>query len=757
MQLSGEYAQTYQIIGQIGEGGGGTIYKAFHTRLQKYVVLKKIHENGNYDINTVRREADILKNLRHSYLPQVFDFLILDSGVYTVMDFIAGQSLQEILKSGYHFTEKEIVKYGTQLSEALAYLHAQHPAIIHGDIKPANIMITPQGNVCLIDFNISGVADASQKAYVYGYSEGYAAPEQYQAYMQIMANRQKNSSVLTAYAGTEILTPQNATELLQNSNATEILYSSNATEILQKSNRTEMLQNNNMTGVPQSGNATEILQVNHGQAMPQQNVQQQQSVMKGIPVDTRSDVYSLAATLYRMLTGYTINPQNPQIVTTNASEGFCIILNKALSMEPGKRYQDAGKMLEAFRNVYKLDKRYRRIVLRQQIAEMILIVLIAAGVGLALLGKEKMADEKIARYEACISEMEASRENDHEEEFETAYEEACRMFPNDLRTYYQKALYLVEQNQYEEGIEYISNEILGQVTKYESAMIADVYYLLGRCYFELDAYENAADSYQNAIKNYGQNSNYYIEYAISLARMDHLDLAQQTLEQAQELGVSDELVYLTKGEIDLALGEYQSAYENFIDCIDTTSDDYIRLRAYLICSKIYDDQAPDADNYAQQITLLEKARVSLPLEYQSMLLQRLAQAYINYGMLTDDNGAYQSAIEVLNQIIDYGWGSFPTYSNIVVLYERSGDYESAKAVLDSIEADNTENYAFYKRKAFLEVDMQQQYDQSSRNYDAFLEYYTTAVQLYEKSNDNSDTEMLLLDNMYQQLVDGGWL
>ena len=168
-------SDTYEILGVLGSGSGGIVYKAYHKRLQKEVVLKKMISK-NINVNTNRQEADILKHLNHMYLPQVLDFLEVDDDIYTVISFIPGESFKDLLKRGVKFPQRDLIRWGMQLCSALYYLHTQNPPIIHSDIKPANIMLTPQGNICLIDFNISFFMDDST---VLGYSDGYTSPEQY--------------------------------------------------------------------------------------------------------------------------------------------------------------------------------------------------------------------------------------------------------------------------------------------------------------------------------------------------------------------------------------------------------------------------------------------------------------------------------------------------------------------------------------------------------------------------------------------------
>ena len=89
--------ETYEILGYLGSGSGGVIYKAYHKRLQKEVVLKKIKRKSR-DARINRNEVDILKNLNHMYLPQVVDFFEENGEIYTAMSFIPGRSLKELME-----------------------------------------------------------------------------------------------------------------------------------------------------------------------------------------------------------------------------------------------------------------------------------------------------------------------------------------------------------------------------------------------------------------------------------------------------------------------------------------------------------------------------------------------------------------------------------------------------------------------------------------------------------------------------------
>lgn len=174
---------TYQIMGEIGSGGGGVVYKACHLRLQTDVVVKRIRDEVRGKIQS-RQEADVLKKLKHPYLPRVYDFIETPEAVYTVMDYIPGTSLENALKQYGRFPQKQVLQWAQELGEAVAYLHSQKPPIIHSDIKPANIILTPEGHICLIDFNISIVIDSAMKATL-GISKGYSSPEQYRDVKQV--------------------------------------------------------------------------------------------------------------------------------------------------------------------------------------------------------------------------------------------------------------------------------------------------------------------------------------------------------------------------------------------------------------------------------------------------------------------------------------------------------------------------------------------------------------------------------------------
>ena len=175
----------YEILREIGHGGMSVVYLAMDTHLNKQWAVKEIKKKGSGKndeiiVNSLLAEANLMKRLDHAALPRIVD--IIDNGVtiYVVMDYIEGESLDKILNEYGAQPEELVIGWAMQLCDELAYLHAQKPPIIYRDMKPANIMLKPEGNIKIIDFGIAreykeqSLADTT----VLG-TKGYAPPEQY--------------------------------------------------------------------------------------------------------------------------------------------------------------------------------------------------------------------------------------------------------------------------------------------------------------------------------------------------------------------------------------------------------------------------------------------------------------------------------------------------------------------------------------------------------------------------------------------------
>lgn len=175
----------YEILKEIGRGGMSVVYLAMDKHLNKQWAVKEIRKKGNgrndeIIVNSLLSEANMMKKLDHPSLPRIVD--IIDSGrtFFVIMDYIEGESLDKILAEYGAQPETFVLTWAKQLCDALFYLHSQKPPVIYRDMKPANVMLKPEGTIKIIDFGIAreykeqSLADTT----VLG-TKGYAPPEQY--------------------------------------------------------------------------------------------------------------------------------------------------------------------------------------------------------------------------------------------------------------------------------------------------------------------------------------------------------------------------------------------------------------------------------------------------------------------------------------------------------------------------------------------------------------------------------------------------
>lgn len=172
----------YRIVEILGQGGMGSVYRAVDENLGVDVALKENLFTTDEYARQFRLEAVILANLRHPNLPRVTDhFVIGDQGQYLVMDYIEGEDLRQRMERVGSISEDEAILIGAAMCDALSYLHTRKPPILHRDIKPGNVKITPDGHIFLVDFGLAKVVQGSQATTTgaRAMTPGYSPPEQY--------------------------------------------------------------------------------------------------------------------------------------------------------------------------------------------------------------------------------------------------------------------------------------------------------------------------------------------------------------------------------------------------------------------------------------------------------------------------------------------------------------------------------------------------------------------------------------------------
>ena len=181
--------QRYRILAQVGNGGFSIVYKAEDTQEgNRKVAIKAITLHGLQPQEIIEateafnREILILSDLKHRNLPRIRDHFSDTRCWYLVMDYIEGTSLERHLENmpGGRLPLEEVLDIGVLLCDVLDYLHGRTPSVIFRDLKPANIILTVDGHLALIDFGIARRFKPGQQkdTMVFG-SPGYAAPEQY--------------------------------------------------------------------------------------------------------------------------------------------------------------------------------------------------------------------------------------------------------------------------------------------------------------------------------------------------------------------------------------------------------------------------------------------------------------------------------------------------------------------------------------------------------------------------------------------------
>jgi len=177
----------FLILRKIGQGGMAAVYQAVDTSQPGTLwAIKEMSdaaipnpEERDYAVQAFLQEANLLRSLDHPNLPRVADIFTEEGKYYLVMEFVQGQTLQELIAShAKPFSEAEVLPWAMQLCDVLIYLHNQSPKIIFRDLKPSNIMVTEQGRVKLIDFGIVRFfkPGKSKDTMALG-TPGYASPE----------------------------------------------------------------------------------------------------------------------------------------------------------------------------------------------------------------------------------------------------------------------------------------------------------------------------------------------------------------------------------------------------------------------------------------------------------------------------------------------------------------------------------------------------------------------------------------------------
>ncbi len=178
--LSGKY----QLCHIIGKGRTGTVYLAFHKELEEYRAIKAVAKS-HVEYESFRKEARLLKELRHPGIPIVYDIEEDDTYSYLVEEYLQGNSLENLVENQGPLTRGTVLEYVIQICGVVNYLHsAGTEPILHLDLQPKNLLICHE-RIKLVDFGqAAGLEEANQAGQRFG-TVGFAAPEQYDCKMEL--------------------------------------------------------------------------------------------------------------------------------------------------------------------------------------------------------------------------------------------------------------------------------------------------------------------------------------------------------------------------------------------------------------------------------------------------------------------------------------------------------------------------------------------------------------------------------------------
>ena len=731
------------------KGGFGDIFIGHKIGLDVQVVIKRTKQI-RFSVINQEQEANILKNLKHQYLPRIYDMIVSGDGfVYTIIDFSPGEDLQRYVKDHGPIDEKRAMRWAKQLCEVVQYLHHQKPPIIHCDIKPANVMITPDDNICLIDFNTSTLLGTMG---VRAVTNGYAAPEQYVRPGDHMGSASPKEQVPAPKLN---------------------VFANLAMDQKAVAERTEQYDKTvTLFAEPLMEEAKAKGEQKRGAELPLRS----SSVSSGVTdradrfreISPRTDIYAIGATLYYMVTGIrpekaldevtALSRRNPAV-----SASFVRVIERAMQKDPEKRFPDAVQMLHALDDVTEIDTGLKRLKRTHLVTILILIILWAAGGSMFAFGIVSLQRESDSTYLSYLADGDNALENGDYAAAEDAYEKAVEVKPELLQGYLQTAYLYYYRGQYQLAIDTLESIQTSDViqTKFLSGEdLAAIHYVEGTCYFEMRDYENAIAEEKEALTTDADNTGALLRLAMAQAGSGDTDQARETINELESAGGDEAQCSVILAEIEGKEGNGTAAHEAYQKAIDATDDTDILYHAYLGEAKLYEEE----ENYDNEIALLEEACGRLPNSTSLVIRQQLAQAYSSLAAKEMDQSEnsdkvkeyYGKAVDLYEEMVSDGTQSLVSMLNLAAANEGLGDVRGALNALTQAEDLYPYDYRVDMRLSYLYATHHGEIGKDSEDFAKSAEWYKSALEKYQQKLANGgseDTNMINLKNLMHQLKD----
>lgn len=706
-QWAADLGSSYSAIRPLGEGGMGTLYRAHKDSLDVDVVIKRVKQKfkGRMD---ERAEANILKTLKHKYLPRIYDVIESPSGyVYTIMDMIPGENMQNYVKTHGPVSQKLAYRWACQLCEVIAYLHSQVPPILHCDIKPSNIMITPADDICVIDFNTSLVF--SKGVLAIGATPGYAAPEQYTR-------------------------PGASPDTIETVPLEETMPLRGYKDAFAYQN---VRSNKDPSGRGVSNSVTAAQATNAGGYGT---------------ISKRTDVYGIGATLYYAITGqqpgHSLKDVRP--ITSyklKFSRSFLLIIARAMMKRQEERFCDAQEMLRALQDIHAIDGRYKKVVHSQRVVAAVSLVLAVSGTLAILFGVQRIGVERYAAYDALVRKGRTAADEMRFDEAEQDLQQAIAIYDDQLEAYVEQAVLLYRQGKYQECIDAVETTQSRELKYYSRQSVANLYNVAAEAYYELESYESAATMYQKAIGYSPDILSYYQGEATALIQLGDYSGADEVLaEMAKAVPDAEQsgAYQVVQSELLRKQGDLPDALDAARKAIGSADGNDQLARAYRLAASICEDIGDSM--LSEEINLLNQGIEQLPDGYYNALAGQLASAYIRQAEATGNPGYQKDALRTYQQLEKNGNTTLEVRLNIAMLQYQLHDFSKAMEMLQALKKDYPKDYRVYKWLAFVQGELDLQ---NGASYTKTLGYYETAAELYraEQASGVYDPQMDELDRM----------
>lgn len=706
-QWAADLGSGYSAIRPLGEGGMGTLYRAHKDSLDVDVVIKRVKQKfkGRMD---ERAEANILKTLKHKYLPRIYDVIESQSGyVYTIMDMIPGENMQNYVKTHGPVSQKLAYRWACQLCEVIAYLHSQVPPILHCDIKPSNIMITPADDICVIDFNTSLVF--SKGVLAIGATPGYAAPEQYTR-------------------------PGASPDTIETVPLEETMPLRGYKDAFAYQN---VRSNKDPSGRGVSNSVTAAQATNAGGYGT---------------ISKRTDVYGIGATLYYAITGqqpgHSLKDVRP--ITSyklKFSRSFLLIIARAMMKRQEERFCDAQEMLRALQDIHAIDGRYKKVVHSQRVVAAVSLVLAVSGTLAILFGVQRIGVERYAAYDALVRKGRTAADEMRFDEAEQDLQQAIAIYDDQLEAYVEQAVLLYRQGKYQECIDAVETTQSRELKYYSRQSVANLYNVAAEAYYELESYESAATMYQKAIGYSPDILSYYQGEATALIQLGDYSGADEVLaEMAKAVPDAEQsgAYQVVQSELLRKQGDLPDALDAARKAIGSADGNDQLARAYRLAASICEDIGDSM--LSEEINLLNQGIEQLPDGYYNALAGQLASAYIRQAEATGNPGYQKDALRTYQQLEKNGNTTLEVRLNIAMLQYQLHDFSKAMEMLQALKKDYPKDYRVYKWLAFVQGELDLQ---NGASYTKTLGYYETAAELYraEQASGVYDPQMDELDRM----------